>query len=202
MIFRPTCRSISHTVMLVTAIFLQACASRPPLPLGTAELPRMYGRWYIIATIPNWFERGMIGPVDVFSARPDGDIREDFYVRRGSFSAPESHYVVHDWVRPGTGNAHWRVQVAWPIDLPFLLLYVDPEYSCAMFGEENRALGWIYCREPTVEEPVYRSLLLRFRSLGYDDSQFRKIVQKPEQIGQPGYWSDGIEQPAARSLLP
>ena len=64
-------------------------------------------------------------PYTVYSPRSDGDIREDFYVRRGSFSAPEKHYVVRDSVKPGTHNAFWRA--IWPLNLPFPVVYVDPD---------------------------------------------------------------------------
>jgi lipocalin len=65
----------------------------------------MYGGWYIVATIPNSFERGMVAPYDVYSPRPDGSIREDFYVRRGSFASLGKHFVIRDFVKPGTGGA-------------------------------------------------------------------------------------------------
>ncbi len=179
--------------LAVLSLLIGACASSSgPLPLARVDLNRMYGDWYLIATIPNWFERGLVAPRDTFSRRPDGDIREDFSSRRNRFDAPEEHFVVHDWVRPGTGNAHWRVQVFWPIDLPFLVLYVDPNYRYALFGEEDRSLGWIYARDQTIDESTYADLLAHFRAVGYDVSPFRRFVQKPEQIDQLGFWSDGI----------
>ena len=177
---------------LLAAATFQGCASGPPLPLAEVDLPRMYGRWYIVATIPNWFERGMVAPVDVFSPHPEGDIQEDFYLRRGSFHAPEKHFVVHDWVRANSHNAHWRVQIVWPIDLPFLVVHVDPDYQYVLFGEQDRSMGWIYARQPVIEESKYQTLLAKFKALGYDASQFRKVVQTPGQIGMPGFWSDGI----------
>ncbi len=184
------------SALLATAL-LQACATtRPPLPLARVDLDRMYGGWYLIATIPNRFERGLVAPYDVYSKRPDGDIREDFYVRRGGFDAPLKHYTVHDWVRPGTGNAHWRVQLFWPLHLPFLVLYVDPDYRYALFGEESRDLGWIYARTPRIPDADYSGLLARFTALDYDASRLRRFVQTPEQIGAPGFWSDGISKPA------
>jgi apolipoprotein D and lipocalin family protein len=175
---------------------LDGCTGDPadeaPIPLATVDLDRMYGGWYIVATIRNGFEKGMVAPYDVYSKRADGDIAEDFYVRWGGFDAPQRHYTVHDWVLPGTGNAHWRVQILWPVNLPFLVLYTDPEYRYVMFGEQNRKLGWIYSRTPNIPDDDYAALLLRFRHAGYDTSSFVKIVQTPDQIGQPGFWSDGI----------
>jgi len=180
---------------IAICVVLLGCSSHPALPLAQVNLDRMYGKWYIVATIPNRFERGLVGMQDEFSKRPDGDIREDFYTRRGGFDAPLKHFVVHDWVRPKSGNAHWRVQIFWPINLPFLLLYVDADYRYAMFGEENRSLGWIYARAPELPDADYRLLLARFESLGYDPRAFRKLIQKPEQVGQPGFWNDDIEPP-------
>ena len=175
-----------------------ACASQPPLSLAkSVDVQRMYGGWYIVATIPNAFERGMVQPYDVYSQRPDGDIREDFYVRRGSVTAKQDHFTVHDWVKPGTGGAHWRVQLFWPVNLPFLVLYVDPDYRFVMYGEEDRKIGWIYSRTPDISDADYQALLKRFAGLGYDPTRFRKIIHKPGQIGAPGFWSDGIKPPGA-----
>ena len=106
--------------------------------------------------------------------------------------APQKHYTVHDWVRPGTHNAHWRVGFG-PINLPFLVLYVDPDYRYLLFGERNRDLGWVYSRQPDIPDADLEMLMERFRSVGYVPSRFRKFVQHRDQIGAPGYWSDGIK---------
>jgi apolipoprotein D and lipocalin family protein len=151
----------------------------------------MYGRWYIIAAIPNGFEKGMVTPYTVYSPRPDGDIREDFYVRKGGFSAPQTHLTARNSVKPGTHNAFWRA--IWPLNLPFPIVYVDPEYRFVLYGEQGRDLAWIYARTPVVDDSDYAMLLDRFQALGFDLSTFRKFVQRPEDVGKPGYRSDGIK---------
>jgi apolipoprotein D and lipocalin family protein len=167
---------------------------RPPLPLAHVDLNRMYGGWYIVATIPNGFERGMVAPYDVYAPRPGGGIQEDFYLRRGGFDAPVQHFRLHDWVRPGRNNAHWRVQIFWPINLPFLVLYTDPDYRYVLFGEDGRDLGWVYSRTPLIGDADYAQAMERFAAAGYDQSRFRKLIQTPDQIGQPGFWSDGVRR--------
>ncbi len=59
---------------------LSGCGSASdPVPLAAhVDLDAMQGGWYIVATIPNRFERGMVAPYDVYSRRPDADLREDF----------------------------------------------------------------------------------------------------------------------------
>ena len=164
-----------------------------PIALANVEMDRMYGGWYIIATIPNSFEKGIVAPYDVYSKRPDGDIQEDFYFQRGGFNAPKQHFVVHDWVLPETNNARWRVQIFWPVNLPFLVLYVDPDYRYVIFGEDDRQLGWIYSRTPSIPDADYRYLLGRLDALGYDSKRLVRFIHKPEQIGKAGYWSDEVK---------
>lgn len=175
------------------ALFAGCAAPVRTIPLAPkVDLGSMMGGWYIVATIPNWFERGMVTPYDVYSLRPDGDLREDFSMRSGGFKARLRHFTVRDHVLPGTNNARWQVEILWPIRLPFLVLYTDPAYRYVLFGENDRSLGWVFSRTPTIGEEDYREILKRFGALGYDTTRFRKVIQLPEQIGQPGFWNDAI----------
>ena len=161
-------------------------ADPPPLA-PSVDLNRMFGGWYIVANIPNWFEDKLVGLYDVYSRRPDGDIQEDFYTRENNFDAPVKHYTVHDWVVPGTNNASWRVQIFWPLNFPFLVLYVDPDYRYVLFGYPDRSLGWIFSRTDTIDDATYADLLKRFQAVGYDTGKFRRVVERPEQMGQFGF---------------
>ena len=85
---------IARCCMLAIGLCLTAStlASRPAIPLASIDLNRMYGDWYIVATIPNFLERGMVEPRDVFSPGANGTVRENFSMRRGSFEATTRHY--------------------------------------------------------------------------------------------------------------
>ncbi len=184
---------IAGLIALAVSAGLTGCAAAGNIPLAQdVDVSRLYGGWHIVATIPNSFERGMVAPYDVYSPGPDGSIREDFYVRHASFAAPVKHFVVRDFVKPGTGGAAWQVQIFWPLRLPFLVLYVDPANRYVIFGENNRKLGWIYARDSKLSDTDYQAAFGHLASLGYDPLKFRKIVQTPDQIGQPGFWNDGV----------
>jgi len=186
-------RILRFLIVCAAAAGLSRAALRADeAPPPHVDMDRIYGGWYMIATLPNWFEKGIVAPYDVYSKRPDGDLQEDFTFRPGSFAATPKHFTAHDWVVPDTYNSHWRVQVFWPLNLPFLVLWVDPQYRYVIFGEEDRKLGWIFSRTQDVPTADYAQLLRHFDALGYDSGKLVKFVQRPEQIGKPGYWSEGI----------
>ena len=185
-------------VTLVAAVAGCSTVRPPPSQLASAvKTDRFAGGWFIVATIPNWFERGMVAPYDAFLMQPNREIKEDFRVQWGSFESERKHYTTRISVRPGGGDAHWRVHFG-PINLPFLLIYADPDYRYLLWGEEDRSLGWIYSRTSQIDGTTYAELLGRFKGQGYDVSKFRRVVQRPEDVEQPGFWSEGIERGTGR----
>ena len=54
-------------------------------------------------------------------------------------------------------------------------------------GYKNKSLGWIFARKPELTEEKYREMLARFEAQGFDSSKFRRVPQKPEEIGKPGF---------------
>lgn len=178
--------------LLVPAWTVRAAANTGPVPLARVDLSQIYGGWYIVATIPNVLERGVVDSYDHFAPGEKGGIREDFYCRRGGFEQAKAHFVVAIDVQPRSNNADWRVKPFWPLSLPFQILYVDPDDRFVLFGEQDRKWGWIYSRDRLISDADFAALLGRFKALGYDTSRFRRVVQLPEQVGKPGFWSDGV----------
>jgi apolipoprotein D and lipocalin family protein len=162
--------------------------ARPDLILAPdVDLDRYVGRWYVIAHIPYWAERGVVGSFDEYARRPDGSLSNVFNGHDKSLDARLDRTVGHAEIVPGTGNARWRVSFIWPIYVSYLILYVDPDYRYALIGYPDRALGWVLSRDPMIDDTTYRGLLDRFAAEGYDVSQFRRVPQITAQIGAPGF---------------
>ncbi len=182
---------ILGTALAVVLTGLGGCATNdhqpPPTLASNVDLNRYMGRWYIVANIPYFLEKGEVGSYVEFSPRPDGDIAETYYGHDKSFDAKLSATTSHDYVVPNTGNARWRTSFIWPIYFTELILYVDPDYKTALIGYPDRSLGWIFARDPELDDPTYQSLLKRLADEGYDPAKFKRVPQKPEEIGQPGF---------------
>lgn len=187
-------------VATVLLLSLTGCSNDPPNPnphasepLATVpvDLPRYMGRWYIIANIPYFAERDMVGSRAEWKLRPDGKIDDSYYGRKQSFDAPEKHYQFLDTPVPGKEGGEWSVQLFWPIHVTQLTLYVDPDYHYTILGYPGKNLGWIFSREPDMSDAVYRSLLARLDAMGYDTSRFKRVPQRPDQLGKEGFASPG-----------
>jgi apolipoprotein D and lipocalin family protein len=175
-----------------------ALADRPAIALASVDLNRMYGDWYIVATIPNFLEKGMVEPRDVFSPGENGTVHEHFSMRRASFDATVRHYSGTISIRQNTHDAYWVVAPIWPLRIPWLIFYVDPQYRYALFGEQNRDWGWIYSRTPRISDDDYADLMGRFSAMGYDITRFRKVLQFKDQLGVSGYWNQGVAHRSCR----
>jgi apolipoprotein D and lipocalin family protein len=170
------------------ALLLSGCASSPPLQLAkSVDLDRYYGKWYIVAEIPYFGERGNVGGTAVYTPLPNGQIDDKYYGRAGNFDGKVESNDLEDYVLPGTNNALWRVKLFWPIYVSYPILDVAPDYSYSLVGYPDRSLGWIFSRTPEMDDATYQSLLAKFAAQGYDTSQFRRVPQTPEQIGKPGF---------------
>jgi apolipoprotein D and lipocalin family protein len=174
---------------LLGLFLLAGCsADSPPLALAPhVDLDRYAGRWYVIANIPYFAERGNVASYFDIAIAPDGTFTDLYVARAKTFEAPETSFTMKGYVVPDTGNARWRESPFWPLYLSYLILHVDPDYQTALVGYPGRGFGWVFARTPTIAEPVYQSLLGRLKDQGYDTGLFRRVPQMPSQLGAPGF---------------
>jgi apolipoprotein D and lipocalin family protein len=177
--------------ILLLALLLAGCGGGgggTPLTLAkSVDLSRYSGKWYIVAEIPYWGERGNVGDTATYTVLPNGTIDDKYFAHEGSFTGKVDTNDLNDYVVAGTNNALWRVRLFWPIYVSYPILYVDPEYRIALVGYPDRSLGWIFSRSKTMDDATYQAMLKRFAAEGYDISQFRRVPQSPDEIGKPGF---------------
>ena len=161
----------------------------PPLrPVAAVDLARYYGQYYITAHIPYFAEAGYVGAYVDYSSHQGGGINDVYYAHSKTFDGKLIRFPAVDYVVPGTGNARWRVtKFDALIGLPYVIIYLAPDYSVSLVGFPNRSLGWIFSRSKTMSDAEYRFYLSQFAAQGYDPGKFRRVPQTTEEIGQPGY---------------
>ena len=201
MSIRPRFRDgLLSLVVVGTALLLASCVTTPPntnpradapLRLAKVDLPRYMGRWYIIANTPYFLEKDLVASNTTYTLADDGTVTEDFSGRKGGFDGELKRYRLINTPDPASGNGHWSVRLFWPIYVSQDTLYVDDDYQYTLIGYGDKKLGWVYARNPEMTDAKYRELLQQFEEFGYDTSRFRRIPQKPEDLGKPGYQTPG-----------
>lgn len=146
-------------------------------PVPNVDLPRFMGDWYVIATIPSWFEKDAWNPVETYRLEPDGRIDTLYRYRKGGFDGPRKEITSTGFVTPGTGNAVWGVQLLWPIKAQYLITYVNDDYSQTIIARDKRDYVWVMARTPTIPQADYDALVERVRDLRYPMERLRKVPQ-------------------------
>lgn len=167
-----------RTVLLALAACLAGAASAQTTPpaQGT-NFTRWEGRWYEVARLPNWSQRGC-GPevAATFLLRTDGDISVihqcrktdggwDVFVGQGRFEEA-----------PPAGTLGVRFTSLWYTAPPFswgdyYALTLDLNARYAILGSTGRNNLWILSQTRTLDEATYRRAVAQAESLGYDTAK-------------------------------
>ena len=149
------------------------------------------GQWYIVANIPYFLENDLVASKTRYTLRDDGKVTENFEAIKGGFDGEPKSYEFVDTPDPSTNNASWSVRLFWPVYTSQTTIYVDPDYQYTLIGYKDKDHGWIFSRTPELSEAKYVELLKRFEAEGYDITKFRRVPQRRDEIGKPGFHSPG-----------
>ncbi len=151
--------------------------SSPLRTVAYVDLDRYLGRWYVIANIPYYLEKGKVASYDTYAKRPDGRLDNIFTFRKGGFDAPEKSWHGIAWVTNPTSNAEWKVRFVWPLTSTYLVLELDPDYRWAVVGTPNRKLLWILARDRRLSAADYEHILGLLVAQGYDRNAIVPVPQ-------------------------
>lgn len=169
-------------LMACSLLIVSACvhaSSLPPIkPVAHVDLPRFMGTWYVIATIPTRFEKNAYNAVETYKLQPDGNVYTAFRFHNGSYHSPVKAIHSTGFVKAGSGNAVWGVQVFWPIKAQYIVAYLKDDYSQTIVARDARDYTWIMARTPTIPQADYDALIARVRQLGYSLEDVRKVPQQ------------------------
>ncbi len=165
---------------LVFLLILTGCGTNMPElePVEYVDLPRFMGRWYVIANIPTFLEKGAHNAVEEYELNDDGTVATTFTFRDGSFDGDLESFTPKGFVRDDPSNAIWGMRFIWPIKADYRIIYLDQEYSVTVIGRNKRDYVWLMAREPQISDETYDRLIDFIASVGYDVSKVQKVPQQ------------------------
>ena len=120
------------------------------------DIDRFMGRWYVIASIPTWFEKGATNAVEYYEKNPDGTIHVRFTYRQDHHEGVRKEMTQKAFVVDSKTHAHWKIRPLWPFLFDYLVLDLDEQdYQYTVIGRPNKANLWIMARQPvtSLEQP-------------------------------------------------
>ena len=148
----------------------------PDHTVDSVDLSRYMGRWYEIASFPNWFQKGCLCTTADY-ALADGHVTVINSCRRGSPLGKLDVATGKAYVVPDTNNAQLRVQFQWPFKGDYWVIALDENYQYAMVGHPQKKYLWILSRSPIMDDATYARLVGIAAAKGYDVSRLQKTDQ-------------------------
>jgi apolipoprotein D and lipocalin family protein len=136
------------------------------------------GRWYVIANIPTFLEKGAHNAVETYTLDSDGSIATNFTYRKDSFEGKLKEYNPRGFIRDTESNALWGMRFVWPFKGDYRIVYLDEGYTQTIIGRQKRDYVWIMARTPEISGQDYDRLIEFVASIGYDVSKVQKVPQR------------------------
>ncbi|MBK6909803.1 MAG: lipocalin family protein [bacterium] len=161
--------------MAMTLLVAAGVGAQTMTVVPSVELDRYMGTWYEIARLPNRFQEQCAGEVSAtYSLLADGTVKVVNRCRKenGEFAEAEGQAKRADKDQPNT-KLKVRFAPAFLSFLPFVwgdywIIYLTPDYTCAVIGEPSREYLWVLSRTPTMAPNALQAALASAKQQGYD----------------------------------
>lgn len=168
-------------MVIVLAIVIAGCVFfwKPDYPDHTVEsvdLHKYSGKWYEIASFPNWFQKNCFCTTAEY-APMENYVEVTNTCRKGSPSGKLKLAKAKAHLVPGTGNSQLKVQFQWPFKGDYWVIALDENYQHAMVGHPSKKYLWILSRTPEMTRDVYANYVKMAEDKGYDVVRLKKTDQ-------------------------
>jgi len=156
-------------ICFLLLIFIGQKASASPRyePVTGFDINRYLGKWYEIARMPVWFEKGLVNVTATYSLMDDGKVK---VVNAGHKNTKDGKIKVANGKAKfgnSTDRGYFRVTFFWPFYGDYIIVDLDPDYRYAVVASSPEYL-WILSREPKMEKELLNSLVEKAKKLGFD----------------------------------
>ena len=141
------------------------------------DLDRYMGRWYEIASYPQFFQRNCFATTATYSLRDDGSIDVLNECRKRSIDGRLSTAKGRATVADATTNAKLRVRFNIFATGDYWIIDLGRDYEFAVVGHPSRNYLWILSRMPQMDQDTWDGILERLQANQWDLSRLRKTVQ-------------------------
>jgi len=150
---------------------------QPPTTVAKVDLNRYLGKWYDIASFPQWFQKGCTATTAEYSLKDNGEIKVVNSCRKGSLDGKQKVSVGRARVVDKDTNSKLEVSFFGPFWGNYWILDLGENYEYSVVGDPSRDYLWILSRTPQMDGEVYRGIVERLKAQGYELDRLQKTLQ-------------------------
>lgn len=173
---------MKKTIYLILFILLSGNALSEVHPVPNVDLKRYVGKWYEIASIPQFFQRKCIGNTTAeYTLDEKGRIRVF-----NSCDTEKKRISAEGRARPVSPDSNSKLEVTFVKLIGWFFLFsgdywiidIDDDYSYAVVGNKNADYAWILSREPFLSEDKLSKAVKSLKENGYDVCELMTTIQE------------------------
>lgn len=138
------------------------------------DLDRFMGLWYVHGYTPTPLDPNAFKPTEEYELMDDGRIQTTYRFRADHPYGQEKVFRPVARVFDTATNAEWRMRFFGVVNTPYLILFVNEDYTETVIGHPDRDLAWIMTRDAEIDEDRYRALVSELTDRNFDMSEFKR----------------------------
>lgn len=141
------------------------------------DLKKYAGKWYEIASFPQYFQKGCNCTTAEYTLSDKGFVIVENRCSKDSIYGKQSYIKGKAFVDENSCNAKLKVQFFWPFKGKYWIIDLADDISYAVVGHPNRKYLWILSRTPTMNDDIYQQIISKIKEKGFDISKIKITKQ-------------------------
>ncbi len=170
--------SMKYALIIIT-MKTSIASSQTLETVSYVDLNKYVGKWYEIASYPQYFQKGCNCTTAEYTLSEKGFVIVENRCNKDSINGKQSYIKGKAFVEKGSGNAKLKVRFFWPFSAKYWIIDLASDYSYAVVSHPNKKFLWILSRTAKMNDTLYQNILTRLKSKGFDLSKLR-TTKHPE----------------------
>lgn len=171
-----------YSILAATALFGSIAHATNPPTAKDVDLNRYLGRWYEVASIPQWFQKDCASNTTAeYSPAEDGLIRvlNSCVTKDGQVKSAEGRARIEDAATRSKLKVTFVRIFDWVFAFggDYWIFHHAPDYSFSLVGDPSLKTAWLLSRTPNLPAAVMLKAEAKFKELGYDTCEILTSVQ-------------------------
>ncbi|MFG1492599.1 lipocalin family protein [Halobacteriovorax sp. ZH4_bin.1] len=158
-------------LLFIFSFFLIGCSSTTyEKTVDYVDIDRFMGDWYVLAARGTFLEDGQHNSIETYTWNEEENrIDVNFVFNKDAFDGEKEVLKQKAWIEDSKTNAHWKIQLFWPLKFDYLVIALDPKYEWVAIGVPNEKYLWIMSRKYSKDyaSKIVARAIRELDSLGY-----------------------------------